>query len=191
MTEGDLDETREQNPAHLRGLLAVALGSIVVGGSLDLVMDQPVTWLSFHVTFEAAMVGGALLMATTLWLGWYRAERSMASLRASLDERAEERDAWRESARRALEGLAEAIDGKFGEWGLTPTEREVALLLLKGYSHKHIAQATARSERTVRQHSVAVYAKAGLAGRIELSAYFLEDLMLPEPEREVVLLQAG
>jgi len=36
-----------------------------------------------------------------------------------------------------------------------------------------------RSERTVRQHAVAVYRKSGLAGRAELSAFFLEDLLLP------------
>jgi hypothetical protein len=32
---------------------------------------------------------------------------------------------------------------------------------------------------TVRQHAVAVYRKSGLAGRAELSAFFLEDLLLP------------
>ena len=36
-----------------------------------------------------------------------------------------------------------------------------------------------RSERTVRQHAVSVYRKSGLAGRAELSAFFLEDLLLP------------
>jgi len=65
-------------------------------------------------------------------------------------------------------------------WGLTPAEREVALLLLKGQSHKQIAYTTGRSERTVRQHAVAVYQKSGLSGRAELAAFFLEDLLLPE-----------
>jgi len=36
-----------------------------------------------------------------------------------------------------------------------------------------------KSERTVRQHSVAVYRKSGLSGRAQLSAFFLEDLLLP------------
>jgi hypothetical protein len=31
----------------------------------------------------------------------------------------------------------------------------------------------------VRQHAVSVYRKSGLAGRAELSAFFLEDLLLP------------
>jgi DNA-binding CsgD family transcriptional regulator len=172
--------------SRLRLLLALALLSIVLGGTVDLVLDRPASWLSAHVVFEAAMVAGALLMATTLWLGWYRAERSVVDLRRSLGERASERDAWRSSARLALEGLAGAIDAQFRAWRLTPAEREVALLLLKGYSHKQVAQATGRSERTARQHAAAVYQKAGVEGRAELSAYFLEDLMLPQEDREVV-----
>ena len=64
-------------------------------------------------------------------------------------------------------------------WQLTPSEREVALLLLKGQGHKQIAAATGRSERTVRQHAVVVYQKSGLQGRAELAAFFLEDLAVP------------
>jgi hypothetical protein len=55
----------------------------------------------------------------------------------------------------------------------------VAMLLLKGLGHKEAASVLDRSERTVRQHAVSVYRKSGLAGRAELSAFFLEDLLLP------------
>lgn len=163
----------------LRWLLALALASIIVGGTVDLYLDQPMRWLSFHVVFETLMIAGALLMATALWLGWWRAEQSVAELRRSLEARQGERDRWRESARLALQGFGEAVGRQFETWGLTQSEREVALLLLKGYSHKQVAQATGRNERTARQHASAVYRKAGLSGRAELAAYFLEDLMLP------------
>jgi DNA-binding CsgD family transcriptional regulator len=176
----------EENGRDLRWLLALALLSIIIGGTVDLMLDEPATWLSFHVIFETLMIAGALLMATTLWLGWWRAERSVAELRQSLEARRQEHDAWRQGARAALEGFGEAVDEQFRTWALTPAEREVALLLLKGYSHKHIAQATGRNERTARQHASAVYQKAGFAGRAELSAYFLEDLMLPGSDREVL-----
>jgi DNA-binding CsgD family transcriptional regulator len=180
------EEAMEENGRDLRWLLVLALLSIIIGGTIDLMLDQPSTWFSFHTVFETLMIAGALLMATTLWMGWWRAERSVTELRRSLEARREERDAWRQSARTALRGLGEAVDEQFRVWGLTPAEREVALLLLKGYSHKHVAQATGRNERTARQHASAVYQKAELAGRAELSAYFLEDLMLPEPDREVL-----
>lgn len=171
---------------RLQAILAIALLSIIVGGTIDLIMDQPERWLSFHVVFETLMLAGALVMATTLWLGWWRSAHSAATLRASLERQREERDAWKASAQAALEGLGHAIDAQFRTWRLTPTEREVALMLLKGYEHKEIAALTGRSERTVRQHAGAVYEKGGLAGRAELAAYFLHDLMLPEGKRETL-----
>lgn len=166
-------------PRHLRVLLAVALCSIVLGGTVDLVLDQPTDWLSFHVVFEVLAITGAIVMTATLWLGWWRAERTTERIHAALEAEHAERDSWRNRARLALDGLARAIDEQFAEWDLTQAEREVALLLLKGFSHKHIAAVTGRSERTARQHAAAVYRKAGLAGRAELAAFFLGDLMLP------------
>jgi DNA-binding NarL/FixJ family response regulator len=94
-----------------------------------------------------------------------------------LDLRKAERDAWQQSSAPALHRLSDAIHEQFRKWHLTPAESEVALLVLKGYSHKHIARATQRSERTARQHAAAVYHKAGLDGRAELAAYFLEGLL--------------
>jgi DNA-binding CsgD family transcriptional regulator len=191
---GDADDIRQTTDGldgRLRGVLTVALLSIIVGGTADLLMDHPARWLSFHVAFEMLMIAGALVMATTLWLGWWRAAHAAAALRASLDSESAERDRWRASAQHALEGLGRAIDEQFAEWRLTPTEREVALLLLKGHGHKQIAARTGRSERTVRQHAGVVYDKSGLGGRAELSAFFLQDLMLPDGERAALPMAAS
>ncbi|HEU4630480.1 MAG TPA: helix-turn-helix transcriptional regulator [Gemmatimonadaceae bacterium] len=198
----DLDDAHDAHDAHahrdepdivgggtdarLRAILAVALLSIVVGGTADLVMDHPTRWLSFHVVFETLMIAGALTQATALWLGWWHSARSAAALRSSLAAERATGEQWRESARQALEGLGRAIDAQFDRWRLTPAERDVALRLLQGQGHKQIAARTGRSERTVRQHASAVYEKAGLGGRAELAAYFLQDLMLPEREREAL-----
>jgi DNA-binding CsgD family transcriptional regulator len=86
---------------------------------------------------------------------------------------------WRNEARSFLNGLGDAIESQFSRWSLTEAEREVALLLLKGLSQKEIATVRAVSERTVREQSRAIYAKAGLTGRAALSAFFLEDLLAP------------
>jgi DNA-binding CsgD family transcriptional regulator len=86
---------------------------------------------------------------------------------------------WRSEARGHLRGLGEAIDAQFTRWNLTEAEREVALLLIKGLSHKEVATVRAVSERTVREQSRSVYAKASLTGRAALSAFFLEDLLAP------------
>ena len=166
----------------LRGLLVLVLLATIVGGGIDLMLDAPESWRSAHAIYEIAIILTAAATSVLLWRGWWRSRRSLVETRQALAERSAERDAWRASAESALAGLGRAMAERFAAWGLTPAEREVALLLLKGRSHKQIAYTTGRSERTVRQHAVAVYQKSRLNGRAELAAFFLEDLLLPEPQ---------
>lgn len=156
--------------------LAVLLFSIAVVGSLDLAFDiavgLPDTQLADHAEIHVIgeLVFLLLCLATALYLGlgWHASQRSMAQLRANSQR-----------ARVFMEGLSKAIDLQLSAWGLSEGERTTALLMLKGMSHKEIAAATKRSESTVRQHAVEIYRKSGLSGRAELSAFFLEDLLLP------------
>lgn len=171
----------------LRVMLVAVLLIIMISGTIDLVLDAPTDWRSGHVLYEVALIGGALVTTLVLWRQWARTERSLAQTRRTLSERQAERDTWRASAEEALLGLRAVIDGQLGRWGLTAAEREVALRLLKGQSHKEIAYATNRSERTIRQHAVAVYQKSGLRGRAELAAFFLEDLPVPETGADIEL----
>jgi DNA-binding CsgD family transcriptional regulator len=164
---------------RLRTLLVVVLAATLAGGAIDLIMDAPETWLSFHVIYEVSLLFFAMITSIVLWRGWRGARQSLTATRRMLAERATERDTWRASAESALAGLGRAVDDQLIAWGLTPVEREVAVLLLKGQSHKQIAYSTGRSERTVRQHAVSVYQKSRLNGRAELAAFFLEDLMPP------------
>jgi DNA-binding CsgD family transcriptional regulator len=176
------EEQVEEDVRGMRVMLAVVLAGIVVGGTVDLVLDAPDTWRSGHVLFEVGLILAALATAVWLWRNWRHAATVATALERSLAERQAERDAWRERAAQALSGLGLAVGRQFHDWALTPAEQEVALLLLKGRSHKEVAAATGRSERTVRQHAVAAYHKAGLGGRAELAAFFLGDLALPSEE---------
>lgn len=169
----------ETTHPNLPLVLAAIFAAVVVGGIADLILDAPESLLSLHTAFEAMIVAVSLGSAVYLSHGWYRSLGDVARLETTLQERQVERDAWRTSARESLEGLAVAIDRQFGAWTLTPTEREIGLMLLKGRGTKQIAAETGRSDRTVRQHAAAVYRKSGLGGRAELAAFFLEGLFLP------------
>ncbi len=70
------------------------------------------------------------------------------------------------------------MNKQFSDWGLSPSEHEVALLLIKGMSMKEISEMRQVKEKTVRQQATQIYAKSGYAGRHELAAHFIEDLML-------------
>lgn len=171
--------SEQDQSAKLERPLFLLLVAIAVGGAVDLFLDRPTNWGSPHVIYELVLILVALGTAHWLWQRWRRAERANRHLAFQVAERQAERDAWRSSAEQALAGLALAIDRQLETWKLTPAERDVAVLLLKGRSHKEIAAASDRSERTIRQHAAAAYQKAGVAGRAELAAFFLTDLPLP------------
>jgi DNA-binding CsgD family transcriptional regulator len=176
MTEGASDRA---SGGDLRGRLALSalLLAVAAGGGADLALDRDAGL--YHAAFETGLLALSLGAIAWLWIGWARTRRSLARSRAVSESQRAERDAWRARAETLLRGLGAEIDAQLARWELTPAEREVALLLLKGFGHKEIAALQDRSERTVRQHAVAVYRKSGLAGRAELAAFFLEDLLLP------------
>jgi DNA-binding CsgD family transcriptional regulator len=94
----------------------------------------------------------------------------------------------REEAEVVRAGLGAALDEQFERWELTSAQREVALLVLKGLSYKEVADLRQTAEHTVRNQALAIFKKAGLAGRAEMAAFFMEDLLLP---REPVRLRAA
>jgi DNA-binding CsgD family transcriptional regulator len=125
-----------------------------------------------HILFELFILSAAAVGVLLLWRQLHRTTADLASARV-------ETELWRRENGELIQGLGIAINKQFNAWHLTKAEAEVGLFLLKGLSHKEIAQIRQTSERTIREQSRALYRKSGLSGRSELSAYFLEDLLLP------------
>lgn len=73
--------------------------------------------------------------------------------------------------------LLQVMKEQFSKWSLTASECDVALLLIKGLSMKEVAEVRNVKEKTVRGQATTIYAKSNCAGRHELAAYFIEDLM--------------
>lgn len=71
----------------------------------------------------------------------------------------------------------EVIQEQLTTWDFTQSEKEVALLLLKGLSFEEIANVRDTKEKTVRQQATAIYRKSGLNGRHEFAAWFFEDFL--------------
>ncbi len=179
----------EDNFTSERRLLGATLVAFLLMGGLagiDLLSDVREGTTLSHVFAEGAilLVGflGAALVARKLVTTTRDARVAAAtatSLAGQLEASNAEAARWRSDARNLMMGLGKAIDEQFDRWHLSPAEKEVALLLLKGLSHKEVAEARTVTEATARQQARAVYKKAGLSGRHDLAAFFLEDLMLP------------
>ena len=163
-----------------RIILAAALLATCALIGIDLANDSGEGVASWHVVVEAAAGLSALVGLYVLLHGAFTLRRRLDQEIASFSAFRAEAERWRADARRHVEGLARAIDEQLTKWRLTDAEKEVAFLLLKGYGLKEIARARDTSEKTARAQSVAIYAKAGLSGRSELAAFFLEDLLVPQ-----------
>jgi len=152
---------------------------IAVLMGVDTVIDYRQNGSIAAQTFEILVF--VLALAGIALHGWQLASARSQSERLDreLGETRADAQRWSREARDVLQGLGAAMDRQFYKWGLTPAERDVALLQLKGLRHKQIAELRETSERTVRQQALAIYRKAGLSGRTDLAAFFLEDLLLP------------
>ena len=177
-TPNPTDVRSRATPAAL--ILFAVIASLV---GLDMTADYRSGTDARHLLTEGVVMALAVAGVAALWRQ-VRSARVHAE-RLSVDLEAARREArrFREEAQEALRGLGEAIDRQFGRWSLTPAEREVGLLLLKGLSHRQVAETRTTSETTIRQQALAIYRKSGLRNRSELSAFFLEDLLLPVGQR--------
>lgn len=88
-----------------------------------------------------------------------------------------ERHRAEERLRRASGAFMDLLQERFAEWGLTPSERDVALFAIKGMSTAEIAGLRSTSEGTVKAQTNAIYRKAGVSGRPQLLSLFIDDLM--------------
>jgi DNA-binding CsgD family transcriptional regulator len=129
---------------------------------------RPIAWETRELMEIGASVGlvlglalGALLLIRSV-----RQNRKMA-----------------EQVRAASSAFAELLEERFAEWGLTPSERDVAWFTIKGLPIAEIARLRETSEGTVKAQSNAIYRKAGVGSRSQLVSLFIEDLMERSPPR--------
>ncbi len=179
----DTDDIREKRRVIVLGALFIAISALA---GVDLVTDMSEGVSVTHFVLEGGAFAAGIVGLVFMAGAWRRLSAKSdalqvenAELGLALEATAEEANRWRGEARNLIEGLSAAIDSQFDRWELSDAEKEVAMLLLKGLSHKEIASIRDTTDATTRQQARAVYKKAGLSGRNDLSAFFLEDLLVP------------
>lgn len=137
-----------------------------------------------HIILECSIASFSLFGIFYILKDSFRIKKTLVETNQQLSLYRKEAEKWRIESKKYLEGLSVAIDEQLETWGLSTAEKEVAFLLLKGLSSKEIASIRNTTEKTARTQSMAIYTKAGLSGRSELSAFFLEDLLVPQKINE-------
>ena len=160
-TQGGLLSVRRRPVVLALFLLVQMLAAVFFVG--DAVADILEDDVGPHLYFE-------LLVALALALG---VALGAIVLRLTLDQ-LRTQDVALASARGAL---GDVIAAQFTAWGLTPAERDVAFLALKGLDVAEIAELRGRAAGTVRAQLTRIYSEAGVSGRAQFAAYFVEDLL--------------
>lgn len=91
----------------------------------------------------------------------------------------------------AAGALQDIMEENFRRWGLTPSEQDVAMFMIKGCAIAEIAQLRGCAEGTVKSHLNAIYRKAGVSGRGQLLSLLIEEIMpgpqtAPDPQAEAL-----
>jgi len=174
------DEEREGAMTSRERLVIVGvLAMVALFIGTDLATDSREGVATFHLLAEGLAGAAALFGIFFVLRGSSDLRQRLAREQRDFTAYRVQAENWRAESRRYVEGLSRAIDQQLVQWNLTVAEKEVAFLLLKGLSLKEIAKVRGTTEKTARVQSMAIYAKAGLTGRSELSAFFLEDLLVP------------
>lgn len=151
--------------------------------TFDLLTDlgEGVVW--WHVAIEGSVALIALVGVYFLVKGTFTLQKSLQKEKELSSKLLEESFHWKENSKKFIDGLSKSIGLQLDKWDLTKSEKEVAFLLIKGFSLKEIAEFRSTAEKTTRAQATSIYAKSELSGRSQLSAFFLEDLLLPQDEK--------
>lgn len=162
-----------------RFVIAAVLAFVAIMIGVDLFTDSKEGVVFWHVILEGSIAIIALIGVFYVLRGTVEMKHRLNKEMTDFADYKKESEIWRAESRKYLDGLSKAIDQQLSKWNLSTAEKEVAFLLLKGMSLKEIAEIRNTAEKTARVQAIAIYSKSGLAGRSELSAFFLEDLLVP------------
>lgn len=146
--------------------------------SLDILEDAQEGAALEHMIVEILILGMLASVLIFVTISWLKTKQSLSELSISLANVKKEYSSYKADTKCLSEGISERIDAQLESWGLSKSEKEIVLLMLKGLSHKDIAALRSTSEATVRQQAATVYKKSSLTNRNELIAFFLEDMLV-------------
>jgi DNA-binding CsgD family transcriptional regulator len=158
-------------------ILSITLICIIVLKIVDLNADVSDEADVAHLIQESILI----LVSTGLFLFLIfdirQRSNDAKALKAELAASSEREQKVTAELHQSKQLFSKAIEAQFNVWGLTPSEKEVAMFLLRGLTLIEIAEMRSTSEKTIRHHASAIYRKADCKGRHELAALFFENLI--------------
>jgi len=157
-------------PLHHERRRAIAMAALLVlqslcGGfyAVELIIELRGMGLVLHTGMEAVVT--AVLLASVVFTA-IEIRRALARIRRV------------EAALELASGdFAELVRRHFEAWDLTPAEWEIAMLALKGFGVKEIAEYRSSAQGTVRAQLARIYAKSGHSSHVQFVCSFIDELL--------------
>lgn len=166
-------------------ILMVVLALIAGANVSDVFADYHMQVDSWHLIVESITV---IISTAAFIILWFRIRRRMQELRSlkealshsqrnseQSDDESNDMSAKPQSTEEEHSYMA--VKEWFKQWKFSPSEQEVAILLIKGLTFNEIGEVRNTKEKTVRQQASSVYSKSGLNGRNNLSAWLIDALL--------------
>lgn len=164
-------------PLNRDTITLVVLLLVIVASGSDIYMDLKQGVSMMHLIEETIVLTLAGLLLSWFSLSYKRQKRQIQELSQELLEARNQALPTNAALLEARHRLADLMAVQFEAWELSPSEKEVGMLLLKGLSLKEIALLRGTAEKTIRQQASAIYKKAGVVGRHGFAAWFIEDFL--------------
>lgn len=157
-------------------LLMVIFLLIAFANVSDVIADYHMQVASWHLAVEAITVVISIAAFIILWRRVLKRNQDLQQLKVALSRHQQQEQQQKKPSTNPTTSYT-AVQSWFKQWKLSPSEQEVAVLLIKGLSFNEIAEVRSTKEKTVRQQASSVYAKSGLSGRNHLSAWIIDALL--------------
>ncbi len=106
----------------------------------------------------------SLVIGLVTSIGYFRhSQRNLRSMRRQIDV--------------ASGNFRDHLDACFSNWNLSPSERDVCICAMKGFSNGEVADMRGTSAATVKTQMNAVYRKSGFSTRAQLISFLVEELL--------------
>lgn len=158
-------------------IITIILFIIMTLKGVDIYIDVGLNVPIWHVAQEGLLVLLSACAAIMLIYDIRKRTKALKGLAQDLNNANHQIESLHNKFTEERKHFSQVIKQQFDDWQFTPTEQEVAFLLLKGLSLKEIGSVRDTKEATVRQQASNIYAKSNLTGRHEFSAWFLEDFL--------------
>lgn len=168
---------------HERFLVLSGLLVLAFTVSLDMFFDVKEGLPLEHLLHEALLLVFCLVLTLFQVSVISRQKKSLQSNQKEIQALTQSKEDFRLKSLRFSQDFSEAVAQQFVDWKLTESERDIAILLIKGLSMKEIAEDRQSKETTVRQQAASIYRKAQVEGRQDLTSFFLEDLFSPMAQK--------